>query len=124
MPDHVFLVVMAIFGEFAFIPERLFTYRMQEHYVVKDGIKVHASYQMVYETEAANPKEFKTLFPASLAICRRVTHEELTLSDKRHILIDTFVWYLRMEWNRRNFSKYKDVNKWKKKLRELFTYNK
>lgn len=122
-PDDAFLALMALRGEFVYIPERLFTYRMQEHCSIKLNRKnLHIHYQMEYEPDAARPKKFNTYWTTTIAIVQRVLHEELAFSTKVHICVDTFFSYgIRKEWERLGLRGITDPRRWKRKIVKVLT---
>jgi len=114
--DHAFLALLAIHGEFAYIPERLFTYRMQEapRWRWKER---YVCFQMEYEPDATRPRKFNTFRPTAESICQRVLHEDLPPSHKTRMCVDTFFWCIRIELER--LRPFTEPRRWKKKINEV-----
>lgn len=116
--DHVFLALIAILGEFAYIPERLFTYRMQETPKWRWKER-YIHYQVPCEPDAAKPKKFNTFWPTAASIYQRVLHEDLDPASKIRICVDTFYWCIRME--RERLRPFTEPERWKRRISELLS---
>ena len=91
--DHVFLSQMAVLGQFACVPEPLFTYRMQSH-LSKSSEQIRGFYQQMIAPDTRWAGKFQTLWPVGLGICARITKNKIPLKDKLSIYWSTLGWTL------------------------------
>ena len=96
-PDHAFLVLLAVLGEFVHVPRPLFTYRMQEHLKLWPSRQLNEYYQRAIEPNAKWRWKYYGFLATASHIISRVAAMEISRNEKIRIMGSTVAWWLNCE---------------------------